>query len=163
MIVEHEFNHDIGRVYKTITDPDFLVARSLKLGSLDANCKIDHAGQETKVHLVRERKINVPKVLRAVLKSIQTAISDEAWTKTENGYQCTTGVDIKGAPLRLDGTITLNPTAEGCLYRVDFEPRSKVMFIGRKIEKHAGKTIATEIRLECEHTQEHLDTNSSTA
>jgi len=160
MLVNFKFNHDIDLVYKTLTDPQFLIDRALKLGSLDAQSEFKHVESKLQISLIRRRKINVPRVLRAVLKSIQTAKTEETWSRSGDNYMCQNATDIDGAPLTIKGNISLTPSTTGCTFSADFEPDAKVPFIGKKLEKYAGKTIAKEIELECEYTVAYLDKQS---
>jgi len=156
MQVKYEFNHDISAVYQTLTNPDFLATRALKLGSLEASGSAKQVENNQQVTLTRKRKIKVPSVLKAFLKSIQTAVTNETWVADGSGYRCENSTDIQGAPLDIAGDIALTPSASGCTFIANFKPDAKIMFGARKLEKYAAKTIAKEIELECEYTAKHL-------
>lgn len=156
MIVNFEFSHDIDLVYKTITDPQFLKARALQLGSMAAESESQQIEANKAVTLVRRRKIKVPFVLRRMLNSIQIARTKELWCRNGEGYSCQNSTEIEGAPLTIAGQITLSPSDNGCSFQADFEPSAKIALIGKKLEKYAGKTVAKEIELECEHTAKYL-------
>ena len=156
MQVSYEFNHDISIVYSTLTDPDFLAARALKLGSIEANGNLEVGESNQKITLTRKRKINVPSVLKAFLKNVQTAVTQEIWCAQGDGYRCDNTTDIQGAPLAITGQINLAPSVNGCTFIASFKPDAKIMLGARKLEKYAAKTIAKEIELECEYTAKHL-------
>ena len=157
MQVTHEFNHDINLVFKTLTDPAFLKQRALALGSLDANCDSKSAQTTCHVKLVRQRKINVPSVLSAFLKKIQTATTNEQWQQNAEQFNCENSTEIEGAPLSIKGTMSLVPSSSGCVFTANFETKAKIMFGKKKLQQYAGKTIAKELELECQYTQRHLD------
>ena len=156
MQVTYEFSHDIATVFKTLTDPNFLAERALKLGSLEANGNAQGQASDQTVTLTRKRRINVPSVLKAFLKSVQTAVTNEVWCADGEGYLCKNNTDIQGAPLAVSGEVTLMPSAAGCTFVANFEPDAKIMLGAKKLEKYAAKTIAKEIELECEYTAKYL-------
>lgn len=156
MIVTFEFKHDVETVYKTITNPLFLKDRALSLGSVEAQSDAVQEKSNNKVTLTRKRKINVPAVLKSMLKTIQTAQTDELWSQDGDNYSCQNSTIIDGAPLEISGQISLTPSVNGCTFQADFEPDAKVRFFAKKLEKYAGKTIAKEIELECEYTANYL-------
>ena len=156
MIVNFEFKHDIEQVYKTITNPKFLEARAMELGSLEANSESQEIESNNQVTLIRKRKINVPSVLKAILKSVQTARTNELWSQNGDQYSCQNSTDIDGAPLKISGHIQLLPSVDGCTFKAEFETDANIPFIGKKLEKYAAKTVAKEIELECEYTAKYL-------
>lgn len=156
MQVNYEFSHEIDLVFKALTDPGFLKQRALSLGSLEANCSAKGAAPNCQLELIRKREINIPAVLSAFLKKVQTAVTNEHWSQQGDQYICTNSTEIDGAPLSISGKMTLSPTATGCLLSANFETKAKIMFGKKKLQEYAGKTIAKEIELECEYTAKQL-------
>ena len=106
--------------------------------------------------LARVRKINIPSVLKTLLKEVQTANSTDKWQSKKDRYSCESFTQIDGAPLEIEAKITISPVPDGCLYQADFKTDAKVMMFGKKLERYAEKTVAKEIELECEYLQSHL-------
>jgi len=161
MQVTHTFSQDIQTVFKTLTDSDFLKQRAIDLGSVKASCNSDADDQDCKVTLVRERKINVPGVLSAFVKSVQIATTEEHWSQNGDQYTCRNTTEIDGAPLSIMGTMTLAPNGNGCTFSADFETKANIMFGKKKLQQYAAKTIAKELELECEYTAKHLNSSTS--
>lgn len=156
MVVNFEFSQDVDKVYKTITNPEFLKERALQLGSMSAESEAQQIEANNQVTLVRERKIKVPFVFRRMLKSIQIARTKELWCRDGRGYSCQNSTEIEGAPLTIAGQITLSPSDNGCSFQANFEADAKIALIGKTLKKYAGKTVAKEIELECEYTADYL-------
>ena len=156
MQVTHQFNHDADLVFKTLTDPTFLKQRALALGSLDANCDSNGPSPDCQIELVRQREINVPAVLSAFVKKLQTATTNEQWKQQGEQFSCATATEIEGAPLSIKGTVNLAPKASGCTYTANFETRAKIMFGKKTLQQYAGKTIKKELELECGYTAKYL-------
>ncbi len=157
MRVTHTFSQDIQTVFKTLTDPEFLKQRAIALGSVKASCESDASDHDCKLTLVRERKINVPGVLSAFVKSVQIATTEEHWSLDGDQYECTNTTEIDGAPLSIKGSMTLSPNASGCTFSANFETKARIMFGKKNLQQYAAKTIAKELELECEYTAKHLD------
>ena len=152
MQVRHEFKHDAKTVFNILTDADFLKKRAIALGSIDANCNINGL----KITLVRQREIKVPAVLSAFLNKVQTATTSELWRQQDDGFNCDNSTEIDGAPLSINGNINLVPSANGCLFTANFETKAKIIFGKGKLQKYAGRTIAKELELECQYTDDYL-------
>jgi len=157
MQVTHEFHHDTALVFNTLTDPDFLKQRALALGSLEANCDSHGKQAGRQLTLVRQREINVPSVLSAFLKKVQTATTNEQWQQQDEQYSCNNTTEIDGAPLSIKGNVSLIPNGSGCTFIATFETKAKIMLGKKKLQKYADKTIAKELELECEYTAKYLD------
>ncbi|MEH6584551.1 MAG: DUF2505 family protein, partial [Halioglobus sp.] len=63
MTVSFDFDQDAQTVYDTLTDPQFLVDRSLALGELSAECEVEESESLTVVKLTREVSRDLPKIL----------------------------------------------------------------------------------------------------
>lgn len=131
--------------------------RALALGSLDANCDSRGALPDYQVKLVRKREINVPMVLSAFLKKIQTATTHEQWMQVNTRFNCENSTEIDGAPLRIIGKVSLIQSESGYTFVAGFETKAKIMFGKKKLRQYAAKTISREIELECEYTAKHLN------
>lgn len=161
MQVSHTFPQDIHTVYQTLTDPEFLKQRAIALGSVNASCESDANDHDCKLTLVRERKINVPGVLSAFVKSVQIATTEEHWSLNGDQYECSNTTEIDGAPLSIIGTMALTPNASGCTFSANFETKAHIMFGKKNLQQYAAKTIAKELELECEYTAKHLGSASA--
>ena len=55
---------------------------------------------------------------------------------------------IEGAPIRVDGNLTLSPTATGCRQSVVGEVKAKIPLVGGKVEQSAAPVLVEGIELE---------------
>jgi hypothetical protein len=156
MRVTHEYRHPIEQVFKTLTDATFLKQRALALGGQEANCAVSGAMPNYRIELVRQRQINIPAVLSAFLKKIQTATTAELWPQNSEKYSCQNTTDIDGAPLTIKGSVSLVPNDSGCIFTAEFESKAKIMFGKKTLQQYAGETILKELQLECQYTEKHL-------
>ncbi len=156
MQVTHTFPQDIQTVFKTLTDPEFLKQRAIALGSAKASCESYVSDHHCQLTLVRERKINVPGVLSAFVKSVQIATTEEHWSLNGDQYECSNNTEIDGAPLSIKGSMTLTPNENGCTLSASFETKARIMFGKKNLQQYAAKTISKELELECEYTAKHL-------
>lgn len=161
MQITHTFSQDSQTVFETLTNAEFLKQRAIALGSVTASCESDANDRDCKLTLVRERKINVPRVLTAFVKSVQIATTEEHWSLDGGQYRCTNTTEIDGAPLSIKGIITLAPNDSGCTLTANFETKARIMFGKKNLQQYAAKTIAKELELEFEYTAKHLNSASA--
>ena len=58
--LEYAFDCNVDRVFSLLTDPDFLVDRSIQLGELAAECDVTERKDETVVSMTREVERKLP-------------------------------------------------------------------------------------------------------
>jgi hypothetical protein len=76
----------------------------------------------------------------------------------DGARQGTLTVEIAGAPIDLDGTLSLASSAEGAVESVQGDLKARVPLFGGQIEKAAAPAIETAIKIEHEIGQAWLAT-----
>ncbi len=141
MSLTYQFSHDVDTVFALLTDPDFLVDRSLDLGELSADCEVEEEGSKVTIRMTREVSRDIPKFLAKVFSSTQTLEFVEEWQSigdTKIGkYSC----NVVDQPVTVNAKFKLSPTDEGCEYSIEHSAKAKIPLIGGKVEKFiAGQT-----------------------
>ena len=96
--------HDVSRVFKCLTNPDYILARSKAMGELDASCKIARDGDRTSLHITRtvcHEADKLPKLMRR-FGLRQTVVIDEQWWDDGEGKAKEKVIDEDMIPTSLD-------------------------------------------------------------
>ncbi len=138
-MVEFEFDCAVEEVFGLLTDPDFIVKRSLALGDLESRCKVEERGDATVVVSDRRVRRDVPAFLARIFDPVQAIRMTETWRPNDDdsGWVCRQEVDIKGQPISVFADIELFATEDGCCYQVEQRAKAKIPLIGARVEKFA--------------------------
>lgn len=136
MTVECKFKCGVQSVYELLTDPQFLVDRSLALGELSAECEVGEDSDETTISLTREVSRDLPRVLAKLFDPVQIMEMTETWREEGEGYAGEWTIEVRGQPVMITAVFTLQPSKSGCTYRVSHKAKAKIPLVGRQLEKY---------------------------
>lgn len=143
-----DFSVSPQEVFGLITDPDFLVERSLAIGELEAECEVEQYEGETTLNMKRRVERDLPGVLASLFDSSQTLLWEEKWTVDGDGYKGDYRISIDGVPVTIDASFSLNPTAAGCEYLLQHKAKVKIPLFANKVEKYVIKNISQDLQKE---------------
>ena len=108
-----------------------------------------HEGPEIVLRSTREVPADVPSFAKKFLSPMNTVIQVDRWSEPEDDIRRGTwAVEIKGTPIHMHGTTTLEPSGAGCVQTVQGQIEVKIPFIGGQIARFVagdtGKNIALE-------------------
>lgn len=138
-MLELNFNCAVEQVYELLTDPDFIVERSLALGDLESRCSVAERGDSTVVVSDRKVRRDIPAFLARIFDPVQAIRMTETWRPNDDdsGWVCHQEVEIKGQPIKVHADIELFATEEGCCYQAEHGATARVPLLGSRIEKFA--------------------------
>ena len=135
---EYEFDYAIETVFQLLSDPDFVVERSLALGDLESECEVYEEDERLVVASKRQIVRDLPSFLKKVFDPVQRMALTEKWVADdEGGYSGEQHIVIDRVPLTITASIELFPTDDGCCYRITHRAKAKIPLIGGKLEKFA--------------------------
>lgn len=156
-MLDFEFECDPNELLELLSDPDFVVDRSLAMGDLECECEVFEESGDTVVASHRQVERDLPAFLKKVFDAVQQVSVTEKWREDgEGGWQCEQAVKIKGAPLTLSADIEIFPTDDGCCYRIRQRAKSTVPLIGRRVEKFAVGQAEDGVREDMAYVEERL-------
>jgi hypothetical protein len=121
-----------------------IVARYESMGHRDVEV-LELTADDVTVHIVSSRVVDVelPGFAKKALKPTNTMKQTDDWHRDGDGsWSGTFGVEVQGAPVRIDGTMKLAPEAEGSRHEVTLDLQVKIPLIGGKIADWVGKNDA---------------------
>ena len=160
----HTYQHPVDEVFTALTDFDAVKSKYEALGQSEVELVRHEHGDDGSVTLVTTRVVplELPGFARKVLSPKQRVTQTDAWSASDGSGRRTGtfAVEAKGAPVRVQGTLQLEPRgSDGCTNTTEVTVERKVPLIGGKI----ADLVANDTRraLEHEHTwmSEHLGTS----
>ncbi|MDH4040418.1 MAG: DUF2505 domain-containing protein [Gammaproteobacteria bacterium] len=157
-MVEFEFDCAVEEVFGLLTDPDFVVERSLALGDLESSCKVQERGEVTVVVSDRKVRRDIPSFLARIFDPVQTIRMTETWRPNDDdsGWVCRQEVEIRGQPISVNADIELFATGDGCCYQLEQRARAKIPLIGARVEKFAVSQALEGCRAEMDYLEQAL-------
>ena len=137
----HVYPVPVDAVIAMLQDKWATVDKYESMGHRDVEI-LEFASDDKMLRIVSSRVVDVelPGFAKRALKPTNTMIQTDEWRPQGDGsWSGTFGVDVKGAPVRISGTMRLAPVAEGSRHDVVLDLQVKVPLIGGKIADWVGK------------------------
>ncbi|HEY9035975.1 MAG TPA: DUF2505 domain-containing protein [Pseudomonadales bacterium] len=151
-----EFSHDAETVYSLLTDPQFLVDRSLALGELSADCEVEEDDDSATVTMTREVKRDLPAFLAKLFNPIQTMSMTEEWQRKDDGFSGHYRIEVHGQPVTIDAQFGLKPGKKGCIYTIEFSCKARIPLVGRKVEQFIAEQAKEGVSKEMAYLKKQL-------
>ena len=159
MAVSYDFKHDVDTVYEVLTDPQFLVDRSLAIGELSAECDVEETDSGAVISLTREVERDLPKILAKIFDPVQILQMTETWRENGDSWEGEWTIEVQGQPVTITGDFKLVPTAGGSRYTVGHKAKAKVPLVGKQVEKYILGQTTEGANDELAYAGEYLDSN----
>jgi hypothetical protein len=137
----HTYDAPLDAVLTMLRDPEATVAKYASMGHRDIEV-IDCSGDDDhlRVESTRVVDVDIPAFAKRFLKPTNTMRQVDEWRAAEGGeWDGTFTVEVKGAPLRLSGTMHLAPGDGTCTEEIAVHVSVNVPLVGGKIADWAGK------------------------
>lgn len=159
MSVRFEFKANIDTVFNLMTDPDFLVERSLAIGELEASCEVEDSDKQTVVTMQRLVNRELPSFLAKLFSSEQRLNTKETWLRDGDNWQGTVQIEVVDQPVSLQGDFSLTAATENtCIYEIAYKAKAKIPLIGGKVEKFIASQTSDGIQQELDFASSKLNT-----
>lgn len=140
-------------VFAMLADEAFQTRKCAATGALTHSVSVSVLGDRTLIVSSRHLPTDgFPPFVKSLVGTTLAVTETQDWgpAGTDGTRLGTLTVDIAGAPIALDGTLSLAPQGQGSVQTVQGDLRAKVPLIGSKIEKAAAPAIESAIRVESE-------------
>ncbi len=157
MSLKYRFDSDVDTVFELLTDPDYLVQRSIDMGEASADCEVSDVGEdETQIEITRKVEQDLPVFLAKIFSPSQTVNQSECWKRYGEKYVGNYDIQIQGQPVEVHSSFKLEPSESGCEYSVDHNVCVKIPVIGKKVGKYVQTQTEDGILRQLEHAKEKL-------
>jgi Protein of unknown function (DUF2505) len=149
---EIRYDADPAAVFAMLTDAAFQEHKCAATGALESEVEIERFGDGGAT--IRTRRTmptdQIPDFARSFIgRTIDVVQVDDFGAPDPAGRrEGTVVVEIKNAPVRFAGSLTLGPTAQGTLETLDGNIKASVPLIGGRMEKALEPALQAAIRVE---------------
>ena len=157
----HTYQHAADEVFAALTDFEAMKSKYEAIGQSEVQLVRREQGDDGSVTVVTTRVVplELPGFAKKVLAPKQHVAQTDVWSAPDGsaGRTGTFVVEAKGTPVRVQGTLQLDPRgSNGCTNTTEVTVECKVPLIGGKITDLVAKD--TRLALDHEHTwmSEHL-------
>ncbi len=156
MTIHTDFEQDAKTVYKTMTDPEFLVDRNLALGEISAEYDVTENKDDTTITAVREVRRDMPGLLAKLFDPVNVIDMTENWHPRGDGWVGEWTLKVREQPVTVTGKFELAATESGCTYRVSHKVRAKVPLVSAQVQKFVMSQTARGAEDELEYLKNYL-------
>lgn len=139
--VKHALKTDVGAAFKLCTEQKSQEAVYARLGGSDVKIKREGRAPNVKLRISRTMPANPPAAIRRLVPSTSEVSHTEAWAADGDGFSSDIVVDIKGVPVKITGTKSVQPEKGGCAIEWNFDVTSGIPLLGGIIAAFAGEEI----------------------
>lgn len=152
---EIRYEADHASVFAMITDADFQERKCAATGALESEVEIERFA-DGGATIRTQRKMpteQVPDFARAFVGARVLIVQVDDWTAPgpDGAREGTVVVEIRGAPVRFAGSLTLGPAAgdgRGTVEFIDGDIKASVPLIGGRLERALEPALKAAIRVE---------------
>jgi hypothetical protein len=140
-------------VFVMLADEEFQSAKCIATGARSHTVSIKAQGERTIIVTTRDLPSDdFPPFVKSFVGDTLALKETQDWGPpgADGARTGKLTVDIAGAPIDLDGTLSLAPGGQGSVETVDGELKARVPILGRKIEEAAAPAVQSAIRVEGE-------------
>lgn len=139
-------------VFAMLSEPGFQEKRCLATGALSHDVTVEEY-DDGSVTVTAHRTMptdEVPDFVRTFVGSTLVVSEIQDWhvPDADGGRDGTLVLEIKGAPVRMTGTLRLTAEGSGTVETIDCDLKAAVPLVGGKIEKAVEPAIRAAIRVE---------------
>jgi len=139
--VKHTLKTDVGAAFKLCTEQKSQEAVYARLPGSDVKIKREGRAPNVKLRISRRMPANPPAAIRRLVPATNEVSHTEDWAADGDGFSSRIAVEIKGVPVRIVGTKSLQPEKGGCSVEWNFDVTSGIPLLGGIIASFAGEEI----------------------
>jgi hypothetical protein len=146
--VKHALKTDVASALKLCTDQKHQETVYAQLGGSDVKIKREGRSPNVALRISRKEVANPPAAIRKLVPATTEVSHTEDWSADGDGYAADIDIDIKGVPVKIVGTKTLQPEKGGCSVEWKFDVTSGIPLLGGIIASFAGGEIEKKLEAE---------------
>jgi hypothetical protein len=146
--VKHTLKTDVAAALKLCTELKSQEEIYAQLGGTDVKIKRDGRSPNVKLKVSRKEVANPPAAIRKLVPSTNEVSHTEDWAADGDGYSADIAIDIKGVPVKISGTKSLQPEKGGCRVEWNFDVTSGIPLLGGIIASFAGSEVEQKLERE---------------
>jgi hypothetical protein len=146
--VKHTLKTDVATAFKLATEQKHQEAIYAELGGTEVRIKREGRAPNVKLNISRREPANPPAAIRRIVPSVNTVEHVEKWAADGDGHRADIVVEIKGVPVKIVGTKSLQPEKKDCVVEWTFDVTCGIPLLGGVIASFAGSEIEAKLERE---------------
>jgi hypothetical protein len=146
--VKHSLKTDVASALKLCTEQRSQETIYAQLGGSDVKIKREGRSPNVTLRISRREPANPPAAIRRIVPSVNEVSHVEKWAADGDGHAADIVVEIKGVPVKISGTKSLQPAKGGCSVEWNFDVTSGIPLLGGVIASFAGAEIEQKLERE---------------
>jgi hypothetical protein len=154
----HDLPGTPSAVFALYSDRAFQEGKLIAAGGLDPEVADLEAGDGTLTVVTRQAipASVLPSMVASMMSGNPVTERTERWRAENDGYVADFNVVIKGAPAKLEGTMTLTPAGDGSTLTIDAKAAVPIPMFGGKIESIIVEQVGDLLSEEQDYTRNAL-------
>ena len=146
--VRHSLKTDVASALKLCTEQKHQETIYDQLGGSDVKIKREGRSPNVRLQISRREVANPPAAIRKFVPGTNEVSHTEDWSADGKGYAADIAIEIKGVPVKIAGTKSLQPEKGGCSVEWNFDVSSGIPLLGGIIASFAGAEIQKKLEAE---------------
>ena len=146
--VKHTLKTDVASALKLCTELKSQEEIYAQLGGTDVKIKREGRSPNIKLKVSRKEVANPPAAIKRLVPSTNEVTHTEDWAADGDGYSADIVTEIKGVPVKIVGTKSLQPEKGGCRVEWNFDVTSGIPLLGGIIASFAGSEVEQKLEKE---------------
>ena len=146
--VKHTLKTDVATAFKLATEQKHQQSIYAGLGGTDVSIKREGRAPNVKLRISRKEPANPPAAIRRIVPAVNTVEHTEKWAADGDGHAADIVVEIKGVPVKITGTKSLQPEKKNCVVEWNFDVTCGIPLLGGLIASFAGGEIEQKLERE---------------
>jgi hypothetical protein len=139
--VKHTLKADVATAFKLCTDQKHQEEIYSQLGGSDLKIKREGRAPNVVLRISRKMPANPPAAIKRLVPATNDVSHTEKWAADGDGYEADIAVEIKGVPVKIVGTKSLQPEKGGSSVEWKFDISSSIPLLGSVIASFAGEEL----------------------
>jgi hypothetical protein len=146
--VKHTLKSDLASAFKLCTELKSQEQIYAQLGGTEVKIKRDGRAPNVQLRISRKEVANPPAAIKRLVPSTNEVTHTEDWAEDGDGYSADIVTEIKGVPVKIVGTKSLQPQKGGCSVEWNFDVTSGIPLLGGIIASFAGSEVEQKLERE---------------
>jgi hypothetical protein len=139
--VKHSLKTDVGSAFKLCTEQKSQEAVYAKLPGSDVKIKREGRAPNVRLRISRKMPANPPATLKRIVPATNEVSHTEDWATDGDGFSAAIAVEIRGVPVKIVGSKSLQPEKGGSSVHWSFDITSGIPLLGGIIASFAGDEL----------------------
>lgn len=153
----HKYDASVEEVFAAFSKADFYKKKFAAVGAKNVEVlEKKKKGGEFFICTQRDMPSEAPAMLQKFLGELTTIVQTESWEPDEDGFYNSIEIESEGVPVKIEGSMSLQPAAGGSVNKLVFDIDCAIPFVGGKLEAFIAKDMKAVLAAEYKFIKKYL-------